>query len=160
VEIFEFREISAVSWIPLRFCRDSQILRKLCGILIPRSQSPRYHQYLRVNFCGIIDTAESISAILLRPRSQALRYHCVRGVRFRGLNDAAELFSFKTPFHSSWVNLRGINDTAQSISAVSMIPRSQSQRYQWYRGVNLSSINDTAESISAVSMIPRSQMEF
>ena len=44
-----------------------------------------------------------------------------------------------------------------------MIPRSQSQQYQWYCGVNLRSINDTAESngilklkSSAVSLSPRS----
>ena len=55
------------------------------------------------------------------------------------------------------VKLSGINDTAESSSAVSMIPQSQAKQYQWYRRIKLSSINDTAESSSTLSMIPQSQ---
>ena len=55
--------------------------------------------------------------------------------------------------------LWGVIDTTESDSAISMTPRSQTQRCQWHHGVRLSVVNDTTESYSALSMTPRSQTQ-
>ena len=69
---------------------------------------------------------------------------------FNYLLEFIKVFNFKKSSRYQWyrrVSLSGINDTAESDSAVSLSPQSQTLRTQWYRGIWLCSI----------SLIPRSQ---
>ena len=74
--------------------------------------------------------------------------------------DFAEIFACEKKPQCHWhrrVKLRGVTDTAESSSIVSLILQSQAPWCNWYRRVKLRGVIDTAESSSAVTLIPQSQ---
>jgi hypothetical protein len=100
-----------------------------------------HKNFLLPNFSGVIDTAETVSAVSMTPQKQ--------------------LWGSGLKFQWCHIDFSGVIGTAETVSAVSLTPRKPIQRCQWHRWNRFSSIIDTAETldliliaVSAVSLTP------
>jgi hypothetical protein len=140
---------------------------------------PRSHWDRWIRFRGLIDTAESASAVSLRPLNLLPRFHWDRQIRFRGLIEIVEAKLIIRSFvlvlwipRSNWNHrsrFRGLIATAEAASAakaafaVSLKPPNPLPRPYCNRGSGFCSLIETAEAdnfkqLSRISWRFRSHM--
>jgi hypothetical protein len=131
------------------------------------------------------ETAEAASAVSMRPHKVLPQFQWDRGSWFGGFIETTDvafvvsmrtwmrprnplknfsniIFPQKGSFHHKLCFkkfcFRGLNETAEAYSPVSMRPGKRIQRYQWVRGSRFSGLNETAEVASAISMRPQNPL--
>jgi type IV secretory pathway component VirB8 len=112
----------------------------------------RCHWHRWNDFSGVINTAETISVVSLTPLKRFQQCHWHRWTH--GDGKVKNFIGTSTTEFFLFLKFSGINDAAETISAVSLTRLKRFLRCHWHRWNYFRGVIDTTETISMVSMTP------